>query len=49
MRARWTARLAGLLLLAAGAARAAEPVVLDVPVFQGGYGIAFYEETARLF
>ena len=49
MRARGIARLAGLVLLAAGAARAAAPVVLDVPVFQGGYGIAFYEETARLF
>ncbi len=24
-------------------------LVLDVPVFSGGYGISFYEETARLF
>lgn len=24
-------------------------ITLDVPVFSGGYGIAFYEETARLF
>jgi ABC-type sugar transport system permease subunit/ABC-type glycerol-3-phosphate transport system substrate-binding protein len=35
--------------MAALAAPAAEPVRLDVPVFDGGYGIAFYAETARKF
>ena len=36
------------LLAAAPAARAA-PVTLDIPVFAGGYGISFYQETARQF
>ena len=48
-----TLRLLGglaVLGLAAVAARpAAAAVTLDVPVFQGGYGIGFYEETARAF
>ncbi len=35
-------------LLATGAARGAD-VVLDIPVFAGGYGLSFYEETARRF
>lgn len=44
----------GFGLLAGGAGippaeGADEPVVLDIPVFSGGYGTAFYEETARLF
>ncbi len=34
--------------LAGGGLRAAE-VTLDIPVFAGGYGTAFYEETARRF
>ena len=34
------------LILALAPLRAAE---LDIPVFYGGYGLAFYEETARLF
>ncbi|MDB6168870.1 MAG: transporter substrate-binding protein [Verrucomicrobia bacterium] len=29
--------------------RAAATVTLDIPVFAGGYGIAFYEESARRF
>jgi ABC-type sugar transport system permease subunit/ABC-type glycerol-3-phosphate transport system substrate-binding protein len=37
-----------LLLLLAASARA-ERITLDIPVFSGGYGIAFYQETARLF
>lgn len=36
-----------LFFLLASTARAA--VELDIPVFAGGYGIAFYEETARQF
>jgi len=39
----------GLGLLAASRARGAVPVELDVPVFDGGYGISFYAETARRF
>lgn len=41
-----------LVALTVGYSPAAEPdagVVLDIPVFAGGYGTAFYEETARLF
>jgi raffinose/stachyose/melibiose transport system permease protein len=30
-------------------AAAAPPVELDIPVFEGGIGIGFYKETARLF
>ncbi|MGA3006415.1 MAG: extracellular solute-binding protein [Opitutaceae bacterium] len=37
-----------LLLLALGAAGRAGPV-LDIPVFAGGYGTAFYQQTARQF
>jgi raffinose/stachyose/melibiose transport system permease protein len=47
--ARRSARLAGAALLAALPAFGAPPVVLDVPVFEGGYGIGFYLETARMF
>jgi ABC-type sugar transport system permease subunit/ABC-type glycerol-3-phosphate transport system substrate-binding protein len=49
VRLRAPASLLALGLLAALAAPAAEPVRLDVPVFDGGYGITFYAETARLF
>jgi ABC-type sugar transport system permease subunit/ABC-type glycerol-3-phosphate transport system substrate-binding protein len=42
-------RLALLGLLAALPARAASPTELEVPVFEGGYGIAFYTDTARRF
>lgn len=38
-----------LVLLLAPLARATTTTELDIPVFAGGYGIAFYEETARLF
>ncbi len=41
--------LAGAVLLAAAPARAAQPVELDIPVFAGGYGTAFYEDAARRF
>jgi len=41
-------RLFALLLLGL-ALPALRAVELDIPVFSGGYGIAFYEETARLF
>jgi ABC-type sugar transport system permease subunit/ABC-type glycerol-3-phosphate transport system substrate-binding protein len=44
-----TAALVALGLLAALPARAAQPVSLDVPVFEGGYGIGFYVDTARRF
>jgi raffinose/stachyose/melibiose transport system permease protein len=44
---RTIACLAGLI--AALPARGAAPVELDIPVFTGGYGITFYEETARQF
>jgi ABC-type sugar transport system permease subunit/ABC-type glycerol-3-phosphate transport system substrate-binding protein len=46
------ARSAGILgaaVLAVLPTFASEPVKLDVPVFEGGYGIAFYVETARRF
>jgi raffinose/stachyose/melibiose transport system permease protein len=42
------ARLLASAALAAGCARASE-VQLDVPVFEGGYGIGFYQEAARRF
>lgn len=32
-----------------GAERATKPVELEIPIFAGGFGVAFYEETARLF
>jgi ABC-type sugar transport system permease subunit/ABC-type glycerol-3-phosphate transport system substrate-binding protein len=41
--------LALLLLFLAAPLRAAEQATLEIPVFVGGYGIAFFEETARLF
>jgi ABC-type sugar transport system permease subunit/ABC-type glycerol-3-phosphate transport system substrate-binding protein len=43
------ATLVGVGLLAVTPARAAAPVQLDVPVFEGGYGIGFYVDTARRF
>jgi raffinose/stachyose/melibiose transport system permease protein len=43
------ARLLGLGLLAAAPALGARPVELDIPVFAGGYGTAFYEDAARRF
>ena len=43
------ATLVGVGLLAMLPARAAKPMRLDVPVFDGGYGLAFYAETARGF
>jgi ABC-type sugar transport system permease subunit/ABC-type glycerol-3-phosphate transport system substrate-binding protein len=46
---RSSARLICLGLLAAVRAPAAGPVELDVPVFEGGYGTAFYEGAARRF
>ena len=49
MTPRSSARLIALGLLAASRAPGAAPVELDVPVFDGGYGTAFYEETARRF
>ena len=39
----------GLFLLSLLPVSGAPPVALDVPVFAGGYGTAFYEETARQF
>ena len=44
-----SATLAALALLAMTPVRAAQPVTLDVPVFEGGYGIGFYVDTARRF
>jgi raffinose/stachyose/melibiose transport system permease protein len=44
-----SATLAALGLLVMIPARAAQPVSLDVPVFEGGYGIGFYVDTARRF
>ncbi len=49
MTLRSCATLVGLGLLAAVPARASAPVQLDVPVFEGGYGIGFYIDTARRF
>jgi len=46
---RLCATLLGIGLLAVLPARGAPPVVLDVPVFEGGYGIGFYVDTARRF
>ncbi len=37
------------ICMAIGSAARAAPVTLDIPVFSGGYGTAFYEETARQF
>ncbi len=44
-----SASLAGAALLAALQALGGPPVELDVPVFEGGYGIGFYVESARKF
>ena len=49
MTPRLCATLLGIGLLAVLPARGAPPVVLDVPVFEGGYGIGFYVDTARRF
>lgn len=47
------ARLPGLaacaLVLAAAPARGSPPRDLDIPVFEGGYGIGFYKDAARRF
>jgi raffinose/stachyose/melibiose transport system permease protein len=43
------ASLAAAALLAALPAFGAPQVELDIPVFEGGYGIRFYVETARKF
>ena len=47
----WLTRvlLAFAWITTAVAGLASERIVLDVPVFSGGYGTAFYEQTARLF
>ena len=37
------------LALTSSLAPRATATELDVPIFSGGYGTAFYEETARLF
>lgn len=42
----WRIAAGCLFLLGAVCARAVE---LDIPVFSGGFGVAFYEETAREF
>jgi ABC-type sugar transport system permease subunit/ABC-type glycerol-3-phosphate transport system substrate-binding protein len=44
-----SAAAACLHLLGAAAAFAAAPVELDIPVFEGGYGTAFYAQTALQF
>jgi len=49
VRLRSSASLVAFVLLGARAASASAPVRLDVPVFDGGYGIAFYADTARRF
>ncbi len=49
MTLRSCALLVGVGLLAALPSRASSPVQLDVPVFEGGYGIGFYVDTARRF
>jgi raffinose/stachyose/melibiose transport system permease protein len=43
------ARLIAFGLLAALPALCARPVELDIPVFEGGYGIGFYQDSARRF
>ena len=49
MTLRSSATLFSVGLLGLLPARAAKPVQLDVPVFEGGYGIGFYVDTARKF
>jgi ABC-type sugar transport system permease subunit/ABC-type glycerol-3-phosphate transport system substrate-binding protein len=46
---RLSATVLGIGLLGLLPSRGAQPVQLDVPVFEGGYGIGFYVETARAF
>jgi len=46
---RQSACLAGLTLLGALPALGAGTEPLDIPVFEGGYGIGFYQDTARRF
>ncbi|HZZ17856.1 MAG TPA: extracellular solute-binding protein [Opitutaceae bacterium] len=41
--------LCAVLGIGTGLGAAAAPVELDIPVFEGGIGIGFYKETARLF
>ncbi|HEY5228203.1 MAG TPA: extracellular solute-binding protein, partial [Opitutaceae bacterium] len=41
--------LGGFIALTAALAGKPGPVQLDIPVFEGGIGIGFYQETARLF
>ncbi len=41
--------LTGLALALAAPAGASRPVELDIPVFEGGYGISFYQDAARRF
>src|ERR1700722_14537206 len=42
-------RLLARALLCFAAAPLVRAVELDIPVFDGGYGLAFYEQTARQF
>ena len=49
MTARAPASLVVFGLLAALPALCARPVELDIPVFEGGYGIGFYQDSARRF
>jgi ABC-type sugar transport system permease subunit/ABC-type glycerol-3-phosphate transport system substrate-binding protein len=37
------------VFVSVGCALIAEPLTLDIPVFAGGFGLSFYEETARQF
>ncbi|MDB6094223.1 MAG: transporter substrate-binding protein [Verrucomicrobia bacterium] len=48
-RARHVRWLPGFAIAALAALRVGAVTTLDIPVFAGGYGIAFYEETARRF
>ena len=49
MTLRTTALAACVALLVAARTAGSPPVELDVPVFEGGYGTAFYRETAGKF
>ena len=44
-----TTRLLARALLCLAAAPLLRAVELDIPVFDGGYGLAFYQQTARQF